>query len=62
MEFVPLPVYDPRVRKWRVIILVNDGQQISARLPVDGWKTEQEARIVGLALLVALDQKGKQTP
>lgn len=62
MSIVPIPVYDSRVRKWRVVILANDDQGIiSAHLPVDGWKTEQEARTAGLALLVVLEQKAQQT-
>ena len=58
----PLPVYDPRVRKWRCIILMTMlDSKVSAYLPVDGWKTEQEARTAGLALMVVIQKKAQQT-
>lgn len=55
----PVPVWDPRVRKWRVVILLMENNQVTARLPVDGYKTEQDARIAGLALMVTIQKKAQ---
>lgn len=60
MSLVPIQVYDPRVQEWRLVILATDEQgRINAHLPVDGWKTEQEAYTAGLALMVVLQKKAQ---
>lgn len=58
MTWAFAPVWDPRVRKWRIVIhITKDDGSVQSLLPVDGWKSETEARTHGYALMIVLKQK-----
>lgn len=61
MNWAFAPVWDPRVRKWRIVIHVtNDDGTVQTYLPIDGWTSEQEARTHGYALMMILQKKAQQ--
>lgn len=60
MNLTATPVYDPRTRQWRVIVLMMDSAgKVTAAMPVDGYKTEQDAQLACYAMLVVLQKKAQ---
>lgn len=59
--FGALPVYDPHLKKWRVIMLAGkaDGT-VNAMLAPDIMKDENEARLNALVVKLRFTKKGKK--
>lgn len=61
IKWVATQVYDPRVRKWRVVILAIDEQgSVSTHMPIDAWKTEDEARLNAYSVMIIFQKKAQQ--